>query len=204
MLFHRPVFLWLIIIGSCFIFNSEKLFYSTNTITMKGVLIILLALFVLHPVYAQKKKPDAIIVSKYGDEFKVRLSRIVNDSLYFFATPYNSDSALKQFYLRTWYDEHGIDVSYLRSVTIRPGKVLANSTLGGAILGGAVFATLAYKISQSETDNVLKNLGQGALGLGGGILLGGGVGFVVGIFQRKKIKINGSASQLDKVQQYIL
>ncbi|MEO7310392.1 MAG: hypothetical protein ABIX01_08350 [Chitinophagaceae bacterium] len=171
---------------------------------MKWIIISLFMLVFQHDLHAQSKKYNAIIVSNYGDEFRVRLSRVVMDSLYFIATPYNSDSALKQFYLRSNYDEHAINISYLRSVTIKPGRVLGINTLMGLTLFGLAGSTFAYNASRNQGHDFFTNVGNGAIGLGLGALLGATSGFVLGIFSRKKIYINGSTTQLQKVAQYIL
>jgi|GEM_PF-5035071 len=170
---------------------------------MKKWLLILFLLIGFMQSFAQPKKPNAVVISKYDDRFRVKLIRIWYDSLYFIGTPFNSDSLLNQFYLRKSQNEHVIAADYLKAVIIKPGKVIGKSTWTGLLVGGVIGAFLGYHGSKGINDNALTNVYHGAIGFGIGAIGGGGIGLVIGIFQRKKIYINGSTTQLNKLETYL-
>ncbi|CAN5628333.1 hypothetical protein BH10BAC3_BH10BAC3_29160 [soil metagenome] len=148
----------------------------------------------------KSKHPNISIQTMDGLTYRGRVVQLGTNFVLMEALPYNDAAALNQYYLRREGDYCRVDVDYLKSATISRGRSIGMSTLIGTLAGGILMGGIGYYtgIHGAHYDPLTGM----AYGIVAGVGIGTTAGFISGLFHHKKFRIDGSTTQMVRLQNY--
>lgn len=127
-----------------------------------------------------KKHTNISIEAFDGKKFKGRLIRIADDGIVFDASHYNAPADLRPYYLRPDNDNYGIDLEYIKTITISRGRSIDSQTVAGALSGAMV--SVVTGLSFFSNNPVFDSFGEWTSGAAVLFSVGTTAGFLMVCF----------------------